>query len=174
MSAILASILIDVAARVGAPIVKSLLEKHVGGTAGEIGGMVIDAIAGKAGVTPDDLRSVPTKDLEAAVAATEADAPQLVAAWVEQQREANRLMLAEMSKGRPWWTWGWRPAWMWFLGFLFLFRLVLVPVTDAILGSSIAVTVDLSTMMTLTAWFMGLYMGGHTVKDALAKWAERS
>lgn len=174
MSAILASILIDVAARVGAPIVKSLLEKHVGGTAGEIGGMVIDAIAGKAGVTPDDLRSVPTKDLEAAVAATEADAPQLVAAWVEQQREANRLMLAEMSKGRPWWTWGWRPAWMWFLGFLFLFRLVLVPVTDAILGSSIAVTVDLSTMMTLTAWFMGLYMGGHTVKDALAKWAEQS
>ncbi len=63
---------------------------------------------------------------------------------------------------------------MWFLGFLFLFRLVLVPVTDAILGSSIAVTVDLSTMMTLTAWFMGLYMGGHTVKDLAAKWAERS
>jgi len=28
--------------------------------------------------------------------------------------------------------------------------------------------------MTLTAWFMGLYMGGHTVKDALAKWTERS
>jgi hypothetical protein len=174
MSAILASILIDVAAKVGAPIVKSLLEKHVGGTAGEIGGMVIDAIAGKAGVPPDDLRSVPTKDLEAAVAATEADAPQLVAAWVEQQRETNRLMLAEMSKGRPWWTWGWRPAWMWFLGFLFLFRLVLVPLADAILGSSIAGGVDLSTMMTLTAWFMGLYMGGHTVKDALAKWAERS
>lgn len=174
MSAILASILIDVAARVGAPIVKSLLEKHVGGTAGEIGGMVIDAIAGKAGVPPDDLRSVPTKDLEAAVAATEADAPQLVAAWVEQQRETNKLMLAEMSKGRPWWMWAWRPAWMWFLGFLFLFRLVLVPVTDAIVGSSIAATVDLSTMMTLTAWFMGLYMGGHTVKDALAKWAERS
>ena len=174
MSAILASILIDVAAKVGAPIVKSLLEKHVGGPIGDIGGMVIDAIAGRAGVPPDDLRSVPTKDLEAAVAATEADAPQLVAAWVGQQREANRLMLAEMSKGRPWWTWGWRPAWMWFLGFLFLFRLVLVPVTDAILGSSIAATVDLSTMMTLTAWFMGLYMGGHTVKDALTKWAERS
>jgi hypothetical protein len=174
MSAILASMLIDVAAKVGAPIVKSLLEKHVGGTAGEIGGMVIDAIAGKAGVPPDDLRSVPTKDLEAAVAATEADAPQLVAAWVEQQRETNKLMLAEMSKGRPWWMWAWRPAWMWFLGFLFLFRLVLVPVTDAIVGSSIAATVDLSTMMTLTAWFMGLYMGGHTVKDALAKWAERS
>jgi hypothetical protein len=29
-------------------------------------------------------------------------------------------------------------------------------------------------MLTLTAWFMGLYMGGHTVKDALAKWAEQS
>jgi hypothetical protein len=25
--------------------------------------------------------------------------------------------------------------------------------------------VDLATLMTLTSWFMALYMGGHTVKD---------
>jgi hypothetical protein len=174
MSAILASILIDVAARVGAPIVKSLLEKHVGGAAGEIGGMVIDAIAGKAGVTPDKLQNQDPKILETAVRDVEAAAPDLIVAWNVQQRQAIELMRAEMGNGRSWWMWAWRPAWMWFLGFLFLFRLVLVPVTDAILGSSIAAGVDLSTMMTLTAWFMGLYMGGHTVKDALAKWAERS
>lgn len=174
MNTVLASILIEAATRVGAPIVKQLLEKHLGGAAGEIGGMVIDAIAGKAGVQPGDLPSVPAKELEAAVAATEAETPQLVATWVEQQREANRLMLAEMDKSDAWWTWAWRPAWMWFLGFLFLFRLVLVPIADAALGSDIAASVDISTMMTLTAWFMGLYMGGHTLKDLAVKWTVRS
>lgn len=174
MSTVLASILIDVATRVGAPIVKQLLERHVGGAAGEIGGMIIDAIAGKAGVEPDNLPSLPAKDLEAAVAATEAETPGLVAAWLDQQREANRLMLAELDRSESWWTWAWRPAWMWFLGFLFLFRLVLVPIADAILGSEIAAAVDLPTMMTLTAWFMGLYMGGHTLKAALTKWTARS
>lgn len=173
MSTVLASILIEAATRVGAPIVKQLLEQHVGGTAGEIGGMIIDAIAGNAGVAPDALPSLPAKDLEAAVAAVEAETPHLVAAWVDQQREANRLMLAELDRSESWWTWAWRPAWMWFLGFLFLFRLVLVPIADAILGSDIAAAVDLSTMMTLTAWFMGLYMGGHTLKDALTKWTGR-
>lgn len=173
MSAILASILIDVAARVGAPIVKSLLEKHVGGAAGEIGGMVIDAIAGKVGVAPDKLQNQDPKILETAVRDVEAAAPDLIVAWNVQQRQAIELMRAEMDKSPSWWMWAWRPAWMWFLGFLFLFRLVLVPLADAVFGSSIAGGVDLSTMMTLTAWFMGLYMGGHTVKDALAKWAER-
>jgi hypothetical protein len=83
-------------------------------------------------------------------------------------------MLAELDKSESWWTWAWRPAWMWFLGFLFLFRLVLVPITDTALGSDIAASVDLSTMMTLTAWFMGLYMGGHTLKDLAVKWTARS
>lgn len=174
MSTVLASILIEAATRVGAPIVKQLLEQHVGGAAGEIGGMIIDTIAGKAGVAPDDLPSLPAKDLEAAVAAVEAETPRLVAAWVDQQREANRLMLAELDRSESWWTWAWRPAWMWFLGFLFLFRLVLAPIADAALGSDIAAAVDLPTMMTLTAWFMGLYMGGHTLKDALTKWTARS
>ncbi|WP_157928842.1 3TM-type holin [Pararhizobium haloflavum] len=173
MSPVLASMLIEVAAKVGAPIVRQLLETRVGGMAGEMGGMIIDTIAKKAGVAPDDLPSLPAEDLEIAVAAAEAETPQLVAAWVEQQREANRLMLAELGRSESWWTWAWRPAWMWFLGFLFLFRLVLVPTLDAAIGSDIAADIDLSTMMTLTAWFMGLYMGGHTVKQALNQFAGR-
>lgn len=51
---------------------------------------------------------------------------------------------------------------------------VVVPIANAILGSEIAAAVDLSTMMTLTAWFMGLYMGGHTLKDLAVKWTARS
>ncbi len=37
MSAILTSILIDVAAKVGAPIIKRILQDKVGGVAGELG-----------------------------------------------------------------------------------------------------------------------------------------
>ncbi len=33
-------------------------------------------------------------------------------------------------------------------------------------GSGAAIDmVDLATLLTLTSWFMALYMGGHTIKD---------
>ncbi|MCR5855979.1 TraR/DksA C4-type zinc finger protein [Mesorhizobium sp. J428] len=108
----LETILIAVAAKVGAPLVKSILEKKIGGKAGEIGGAVIDAIAGKADVTPDELPRLPTDELEEAVRQVEAEAPEMIAAFVEQQREQNRLQLEEM-KTEPAWTWAWRPAGMW-------------------------------------------------------------
>ncbi|RWC58904.1 hypothetical protein [Mesorhizobium sp.] len=173
METVVASILLDVAAKVGAPLVKGLLEKiGLGGAASDIAGTVIDSVAEKLGVSPSEIPNQPAGNVEAAVKATEAETPELVMAWAKQQELSNQLQLAEMNKaGEPTWTWAWRPAWMWFLGFLFLFRLVLVPIADAALGSNVAATVDLGTMMTLTTWFMALYMGGHTVKDAITKWA---
>lgn len=173
MSALLASVLISAATKVGAPLVKDLLEKYVGGTAGEIGGMIVDTIAGHAGVDPTDLPDLPDDRIEAAVVATEAETPAMLIQWNVQQRQAIDLMRAEMDKGGAIWTWAWRPAWMWFLGFLFAFRLVFVPIADAALGSSVAATVPLDTMMTLTTWFMALYMGGHTIKDAVGKWVAK-
>lgn len=163
----LAAILIGAAARVGAPIVKGILEKHVGGVAGEIGGTVIDAIAGQAGVAPAELPTLDGARLEQAVAAVEADAPSLILAEVEQQREANRLMLAEMEKGGTW-TWAWRPFWMWLLAFLWSYAFVLRPIANAITGATIE-AFDAGILMTLTAAYLALYMGGHTVKDVFGK-----
>lgn len=161
----LAAILAGVAARVGAPIVKELLEHHVGGAGAAIGGAVIDAIAGKAGVQPDALPSLPADRLEAAVRAVEAETPELVAAWARQQELANELMRAEMEKG-PALSWAWRPLTMWLIGFLWLWSLVLVPLVNSALAA--AVPVYLQELIWLTTAYMALYMGGHTAKEIFA------
>lgn len=175
MSAILAGILVDVAAKVGAPLVKGILQKHVGGTAGELGGVVIDAIAEKAGVPPEDLQSVPPAELEKAVAAVEAETPELVAAWTESQREANRLMLAEMQKETPF-GWMWRPAGMWLMLVCIAWYIIVRPLLNAALwalgtATQIEIGLDVATFLGIFTIYTGLYMGGNTAKSIFAKGA---
>ncbi len=173
MSATLTTILIAAAARVGAPLVKTLLEKHFGGIAGEIGGTIIETIAANAGVSPGELSQLPAEELDAAVRVTEDQAPELVAQWNIQQAQAIALQKAEMDKGEATWTWAWRPAWMWFLGLLWAFRAIAVPVVDASVGSDMAAALPLDALFWLTTVFSGFYMGGHTLKDAMTKWLGR-
>ncbi len=174
MSAAVTSILIAAATRVGAPVVKSLLEKYIGGAAADIGGTIIDTIAGNAGVAPADLPGLSADDLDAAVKATEDQTPDILVQWNVQQAQAIALQKAEMDKGEAAWTWAWRPAWMWFLGFLWLFRFVAVPIVDASVSSSIAETLPLDSLFWVTTVFSGFYMGGHTVKDGLSKFLGRA
>ncbi len=175
MSAILTGFLVDIAAKIGAPIVKSILQKHVGGTAGELGGVVIDAIAEKAGVPPASLPSVPTPQLEQAVAAVEAETPDLVAAWTESQREANRLMLAEMQKDTPF-GWMWRPAGMWLMLICIGWYVIVRPLLNALLwalgtATQIEIGLDVATFLGIFTIYTGLYMGGNTAKSIFAKGA---
>lgn len=171
VSGIVLSAVIAAAKRVGAPLVKSLLEKHVGGAASDIGGQIIDAIAEKADVSPVELEDVAEEDLDMAVASVEHEAPELVAEYVKSQQLAVDLMKAEMDKGGDaTWTWAWRPFWMWLLAALWLYGLVLRPLANAALGATIE-GVDLPLLMTLTGMYLALYMGGHTVKDFVKeKW----
>ncbi len=75
---------------------------------------MIDAIAQRAGVPIEKLPDLPEHELEDAVKSVEADSPQLIDALLESQREANKLMLAEMQKDSAF-GWMWRPAGMWLL-----------------------------------------------------------
>ena len=168
MSAVLTSILLDAATRVGAPIVKDLLTNTIGGPIGEIGGAVIDVIAGHAGVAPAQLPELPAKDLDAAVAKAEAEAPELLVQWNRQQEQAIALMKAEMDKNEAVWTWAWRPAWMWLLAALWTYALVLRPMINTAAGAAIE-AVDLESLTWLTTAYLALYMGGHTFKAS--KWA---
>lgn len=168
----IAAILLGVATSVGAPVVKSILEKYVGGTASDIGGTIIDAIAGKAGVKPDELDGLSEKDLGKAIAAVEVDAPALVLAHVEQQRESNKLLLKQMEDGKPTWTWAWLPGWQWFLMFLWFYAWVAVPVVNAAVGSGITPP-GISDMIWLTTCYQILHMGGHTGLQLLEKWVKR-
>lgn len=173
MSAIVAGILVEIAAKVGAPIVKSILQKHVGGTAGELGGVVIDAIAERAGVPPADLPTVPPGELEAAVRQVEEQSPELVTAWTESQREANRLMLAEMQKETAF-GWLWRPAGMWLMLACIGWYIIVRPLLNAVLwalgtATQIEIGLDVATFLGIFTIYTGLYMGGNTAKSIFAK-----
>jgi len=169
----LTSILIGAAVRVGASTIKSILEKEVGGVAGELGGTVIDAIAKQAGVEPEELPSLPQPQIDAAVAKVETETPELILAHVEQQKEANRLMLAEMNKDS---SFGWlrRPAGMWLMLACIAWYVAVRPILNAALwslgsGIQIEIGLDMPTFLTIFMTYAGLYMGGNTVIRAVKK-----
>lgn len=169
----LASILIGAAVRVGASTVKSILERHFGGVAGELGGTVIDAIAAQAGVTPDELPTLTEDHLDDAVKQVEKITPELILAEVEQQKEANRLMLAEMNKDTSF-GWLWRPAGMWLMLACIAWYVMVRPLLNALLwatgtGIQIEMGLDLSTFLGIFTIYTGLYMGGNTVIRAVKK-----
>jgi hypothetical protein len=171
-------ILLDIAKKVGAPFVRKILEEEIGGTAGKLGGAVIDAIAGKADVSPTALPDVPPTVLEKAVLAVEADAPELVLAWNEQQRMANELQLAEMQQSESTWTWAWRPAGMYLLGFFWLLYVLVYPLLNLFLRlfgatAELQTMVDVATLLAVSGGFISLYMGGHTILKGIEKWKAR-
>lgn len=165
----LASILLGAASDLAVPIIKKVLGDKLGGTGGEIAGKVIDAIAEKAGVSPDKLPDLSADDLQEAIVAAEPEAADILMQHVESQRLMNETLKAEMDKGGPTWTWAWRPGWMWLLAFVWLYALVLRPLTNAAFGASIE-AIDLGILMTLTGVFAGLYMGGHTALRGIERW----
>lgn len=165
----LASILLGAASELAVPVIKKILGDKLGGAGGEIAGKVIDAIADKAGVSVDELPNLDSGDLKNAIEEAEPEAADILMQHVESQRLMNETLQAEMDKGGPTWTWAWRPGWMWLLAFVWLYALVLRPLTNAAFGASID-AIDLGTLMTLTAWFISLYMGGHTALRGIEKW----
>lgn len=171
MSAI-AGILVGVAAKVGAPIVKELLEKHLGGTAGQMGGAVVDAIAAEAGVPPERLAHEPPSVLEEAVLNVEMD-PQLILAHVEAQKLSNQLQLAEMEKDSAF-GWMWRPAGMWLMLACIAWYIIISPLLNALLSAlgareGIVMIVDFASFVTVFVTYTTFYLGGHTAKSIFAK-----
>ena len=160
----LAAILIGVAAKVGATMVKTVLEgklgSSIGGAAGDLAGTVIDTIASKAGVQPAELPNLPRKELEQAVTETEAMTPELIALWQAGLQGQFALLMAEQE---AWYQSAWRWGWMYLLAVFWTFYLLVFPMVEAFAGIDVQ-RVDLAVLLTLTTWFISLYMGGHTVK----------
>ena len=82
------------------------------------------------------------------------------------QQQAIELQKAEMAE--PWWAWAWRPGGMWLVGFLWLWSVVILHVLNAIFRIALPQP-DLTILVTLSGLYMGLYMGGHTLKDFFQK-----
>lgn len=169
---LVASTLIEAAARIGAPVVKSLLEKHVGGIAGAAGGAVIDAVAKQAGVPPEQLPQLAPERLERAVKSVE-QSPDLILAQARSQELGNDLMLAEMAQESRF-GWMWRPAGMWLMLACVAWFIILRPVVNALLWAwmpslQIEVGMDLTNFVAIFTIYAGLYMGGHTVMKTVEK-----
>lgn len=158
----LETILISVAAKVGAPLVKSILEKKIGGKTGELAADVIDKVAESLDVEPaaiPDLAASHPEHVEDAVKTVEADAPEMIELWTRGLDGQFALLQAEIREG-PWQS-GWRWGWMYFLGLLWAYALVLQPLIRLRVPID---PIDIGTLLTLTGWFLALYMGGHTLK----------
>jgi hypothetical protein len=155
------AVILGMAAKIGAPIIKDIIEKRIGGATGDLAGTVIDAVVSKVGVPAEELASAPVGRLEEAVREVEQQTPELIALWAAGLKGQFDLLQAETKEGL--WASAWRWGWMYLLAFLWLCAFLLFPVLKAF---GIALDpIDSATLMTLTGWFISLYMGGHTVKE---------
>jgi hypothetical protein len=166
--------LIAIAAEVGAPIVKKILERKIGGQNAELAGSVVDAIARQAGVAPDQLDQYAASNpdvVREAVRSVEEMSPELVSLYAEGLKGQFALLAAEQTE--PLFMRAWRPGWMYLLGFFWVWNIVLLHAANAYWKIKLP-PVPFQDLLGLTGLFMGLYMGGHTVKDVVGKWKEKT
>lgn len=166
----LTSILIGLAETVAAPLVKQVLADKFGPGSGPLVDAVTKSIANSAGVGVEqlpDLAAQHPETVKDAIVATEALAPELVGLYSAGLAGQFALLQTESAEG-PLQS-GWRWGWMYLLGLFWLWLVLLRPLLNATLlafGSKIAVEAfDIGVLMTLTSWFIALYMGGHTIKE---------
>lgn len=160
--------LLPIIIKAGAPILADLVRSHVGDTAGK----VVEAIAGTLGVENARERGVEANaevivqryaqapgEVEQAIRNAEYDHAEYWSMLGQADLIRADLLKAEMKE--PIWTWAWRPFWMWLLAGFWVWTAIAVA-----LGLE---HIDFGTLIWLTTAYLALYMGGHTVKDAVAK-----
>lgn len=157
---VVATVIASAAVKVGAELVGKAVSGLFGDKGGEIADTVIGSVADKLGVPAEQIATAPAKDVEAAVKATEGDMPDIIALWARGLDGQFALLEAETHEG--FWQAAWRWGWMYLLAFFWTCYIIAFPVAAA-LGWPVD-RVDASILLTLTTWFISLYMGGHTVK----------
>lgn len=163
--------LIAIALQAGFPTIRAILEGKLGDKKGALVADVLGAVAGRVGVRPDELEAVaqdsPGKIIEA-MRAVEPMTPELISLYQKGLEHQFALLQAEMAEGG--WKAAWRPAGMWFILFLWFYQIVGLHVANAIFKIALP-PCDWQHLITFTGLYMGLYMGGHTVKDVVANLA---
>lgn len=148
------------AARVGAKVIGQIVSGFFGERGGALAETVVSTVAESLGVEPEQIPNVAPADLDKAVVAAETMSPELIALWAQGLQGQFALLQAEQKEG-PWQS-GWRWGWMYLLALFWTFYAIIFPVMDA--AGLKVVGIPLSALLTLTTWFISLYMGGHTVK----------
>lgn len=169
------SILLGLAAQAALPMLKGILAQKLGDSGGRLAGEVVDAIAARADV-PDAAAleematTTPGRVIEA-MREVERDVPEKFNLLLRETEGRLALLEAEQQEGG--WRSAWRPAGMYVIGFLWLWNLVLLHILNAIFKIALP-PADTGTLIQISTLYMGLYMGGHTVKDLAEKWKAKS
>lgn len=170
----MSSALIGLAVSVGAPLVTKILSRKIGAENADLVGSVIDAIAQHAGVTPDAVEGLAESDpdlLRDAIQATEAMSPALISLYAQGLEYQAQALKADQAG--PLWMQAWRPMGMYMIGVLWLWNVIVLHSLNAIFKIALP-PIDLWVLLQLSALYMGLYMGGHTLKDFFKqKWGVR-
>lgn len=156
-----AAILIPILTQAGAPILKNLIRRHAGAGTADIAETVIDALAGAVGTDPtpgaiaEAHKADPAK-VEAAIRDLESSQADR---WFELQDAAikRQFDLLEMETKAGGLKDSWRWGWMWLLAGFWTWQVIATAFDVP--------TLDAAILMTLTTWFISLYMGGHTIKE---------
>jgi hypothetical protein len=164
------SLLISLAAEIGAPLVEKILSEKFGKATGGLVGNVLEVIANNAGTNieqlPDLVQTSPDV-IKDAILDAEAVAPEMIALY-SQELEYQLAAMEQDAKG-PIWSWAWRPAGMWGLGVLWFWSVIVLHIANAVFKIALPQP-PYDILMGLTALYLALYMGGHTVKDVAGKW----
>lgn len=167
--------LISLAMTVGAPLVRDILTKRIGAGNARLAEDVISLIAERAGVAPADLdRQIADhpQTVQDAISDVEmSKAPELVALYASELEFATTALEAD-QRGAGWKS-AWRPAGMYMIGFLWLWNVVILHGINALAKTALP-PVPFEQLLQLSALYFALYMGGHTVKDVVGKWATRN
>ena len=165
--------LIALAVQAGLPVIEKMLSKKIGDEGGKLATSVIQAIAERAGITPDAIGAMvnetPGRIIEAMREVNQA-APDMIAAYDRDIQLQLAALAAEQDD--PIWMRAWRPAGMYLIGFLWAWNTALLHMANAIWRIALP-PMPFDQLLQLSGLYMGLYMGGHTVKDVVAKWVTK-
>lgn len=161
--------LISLAASVGAPLIQAVLERKIGSENAHLVTGLVEQIAEHAGLSRREVEQPSSAELPAirdAIQVVEADVPEMIRVYEAELAAKAALFAAEAKE--PLWIRAWRPLGMYGLGLLWLWNVMFLHIANAIWKIALP-PMDLSILIQLSALYMSLYMGGHTVKAVMGR-----
>lgn len=165
------SALVTLAGSAGLKVVEKIIANRLGDGAGQLAGEVLGAIAEQVGVPIDQLEQAAEDQpvvVTRALMTVEERSPELIALYAAGLELQKAQLAADAAEPR--WMRAWRPAGMYLLGLFWIWSVIIVHVVNAAAGTTLP-PVPLDQLVQVSGLYMGLYMGGHTIKDAMTKWA---
>lgn len=166
------SLLAAIALNAGLPIVEKVLSRKIGDAGGQLAMQVIRSIAESAGVTPDSLETLAEANPPMVIDAmreVEKKSPEIMALYAADAQLQLAALQADQGSA---WTYAWRPGGMYVIALLWLWNAILLHVANAIWKIALP-PMPWDILFGVSGLYFSLYMGGHTVKDVVAKWTAK-